>query len=162
MRLSLIAFLGSFSAALAQYTLTPGTATIRPGGTQVLTASPSATFSLSGAGSISPGSGTSTTYTAPANLTPGGTLHGCPLFPANNVFNLRVDSLPLMSNNAAMMAYIVGQSTTSGFGFSPEPINLVDGSITPFVNAYWTFNGAGSTTAPWPTNMIWESFVDGP
>src|ERR1044072_8010320 len=76
-----------------------------------------------------------------------GNMHGCPTFPSNNIYNLRIDSKPLVSNNAAMMSYLVSVSQPSGLQLGAEPINYVDGNAVPLVNMYWNFDGNGTMKA---------------
>ncbi len=52
---------------------------------------------------------------APAATSPDAPIGGCPLFPADNVWNARVDSLPVHPNSAAYIA-----SIGSGVGLHPD------------------------------------------
>jgi hypothetical protein len=74
------------------------------------------------------------TPTATSTGTPGSgpTLAGCPMFPTTNVWNRRVDSLPVASNSTTMIAAIGSSaslhpdfSNAGGFGI---PFNLVTSS----------------------------------
>lgn len=53
----------------------------------------------------------------PAATPPGPTIAGCPLFPADNVWNRRVDTLPVAAGSDAIVASIgVGDHLHADFG----------------------------------------------
>jgi len=116
-----------------------------PGATLVVTSSPSATASVSSAPTTASPTATPTPTANPTAAptqppaptpTPGPppSLSSCPIFPASNVWNRRVDGLPVAANSDAMVAAIGG-----GAGLHPDfsdggwygiPFNVV-GSGTP-------------------------------
>ena len=71
------------------------------------------------------------------NSTNGPTLGGCPMFPANNVWNARVDSLPVDSHSATYINFI-GASTT----LHPD-----------FGSAYWAGGPIGIPYATVPSTQ---------
>jgi hypothetical protein len=70
--------------------------------------------------------------------------NGCPVFPANSVWNTRIDQLPVDPNSAAYVSELgAGSPAHPDFGSDPMngfPINVVHGNSTPLVNV----------TAQWP------------
>ena len=74
------------------------------------------TWSLTGVGSLSNQTPTSVTYTAPASVVPQNQMLGCQVLPNDTVFNTPVDSLPVDSNSANMIA---SQSTVQ-LSFEPS------------------------------------------
>lgn len=81
------------------------------------------TFHLAGSGSLSTTTGTSTTYTAPATITPSNVIGGCPATPNDSVFNTRADSLPLNANSASWTPTALPSGVSLSFGWG---INVVD------------------------------------
>jgi Ricin-type beta-trefoil lectin domain len=79
-------------------------------------------------------------------------LNGCPVFPANNIWNTRVDTLPVDANSAAYVNTIgVTSPAHPEFGKDPGngiPVNVVSGS-QPKVNVKFHF-AADSDAGPYP------------
>lgn len=97
----------------------------------------------------------------------GPTLGGCPMLPANNVWNARVDSLPVDSHSAAYINFI-GANTTLHPDFGSAlwdggpigiPYNLVPGSqpLVPITFDYDTQSDAGPYPIPSSPQMEWGS-----
>lgn len=88
------------------------------------TLSEAGTWSCSGcAGNITSGG----LYTAPATVTPQQTLGGYQLLPNQHIFNARVDSLPLRSDSATLMAG-TGTGNLTYTEIQSFPINYCNGS----------------------------------
>lgn len=91
-------------------------------------------------------------------------LGGCLVFPANNVWNTPIDTLPVDANSAALVETIGTSSPVHPeFGNSPDngiPVNIVNGS-QPAANI--TFNYAGNSDPgpyPIPANPLIEAGSD--
>ena len=82
-------------------------------------------FHLSGAGAINVARGTTTTYTAPANITAPATLDGCMTSPSDSVFNTRVDRLPVAQNSSSWTPFVTADGVRFSSGWT---INLVNSS----------------------------------
>jgi ricin-type beta-trefoil lectin protein len=78
--------------------------------------------------------------------------NGCPVFPSNNVWNTRVDALPVDANSAAYVNTIgVTSPAHPDFGSAPGsgiPVNVVSGS-QPKVNVNFYYAG-DSDAGPYP------------
>ena len=150
-----LAFLGGgVAAALTQSTSGPGTASAAPSGTAIAAVvSPRPTpVSATPKPTATPlPSAAAPTPTPPATPTPSPTptpkavvippLSACPIFPATNVWNKRIDALPVAANSDVMVAAIgIGSSlhpdfSASGYGI---PYNVV-GSSTPRSSVSFTY-----------------------
>jgi hypothetical protein len=109
--------------------ISPAAPVVTVGATRTLTASGGEgpyTWSLApgSAGSINPSTGV---YTGPAygNLTAPQTMAGCPVLPADHVYNTRIDALPLNSNSSTWVSMI----GTPPLGFEVSfPLNVYNNS----------------------------------
>jgi hypothetical protein len=124
---------------------------------------PPYTFSLvSGSvGSIDPDSGA---YTAPAHIVPHQATNGCQMLPNNNVFNTRIDSLPVHPKSDMWMSNINPNTVSFGSGerldqsvvLSTDPGTDMFFAYTPSANGTFIFQPfpytqaqvAGGLTAP--------------
>src|SRR5947209_2208059 len=90
------------TAVLAQsIRVTPSNPAVNVGSTVTITTDRPVRFSLQGAGGITAGYGTRTTYVAPPTITPQHVLDGCTVLPGDSVFNTRIDTLPVHPNSSA-------------------------------------------------------------
>jgi hypothetical protein len=90
---------------------------------------------------------------------------GCPVFPANAVWNTRIDQLPVDPNSDTYVAELGASSPTHpDFGSDPYasfPVNVVHGNSTPPANVTvdWTWT-SDPGPYPIPTNAVVSSGGD--
>jgi len=119
----------------APIAITPGmTAPMTEGATQRFTANIPVTWSLApgSVGSIDQWTGV---YTAPASITARSTVNGCQSRPNDDVFNTRIDNLPLSSNSAAWITGLGKQ----GIDYEPAWGTSVFDANTPTANVKFTY-----------------------
>ena len=106
-------------------TCNPANCAAGAGGTVVLTASASVSWAMAAhtVGTISPATGTTATYTAPATIANAqSSIGGCMVAPNDSVWEQRIDGLPVNTNSASWLANV-----GSYFQFqSGWDINVVD------------------------------------
>ncbi len=92
--------LESIFCATQSPVITPGAGAVYQGQSQTFTSNQPVTWALmpGSAGTLQVNSNTSATYTAPAWVPPAHTRGGCPVTPADSVFNTRIDNLPVLTN----------------------------------------------------------------
>ena len=117
-------------------------------GTYALSGTDSSGTSNSGVGSITSGG----LYTAPASVTAKHTSGGFQLLPNNHVFNTRIDSLPVNSNNAAWIA-------AANNGGSPNwvvdfPMNYNPANTDNMVFQYSTANNGTFSIPSFPSAIV--------
>ena len=100
-------------------------------------------------GSINAGTGA---YTAPAHVVPKQTVNGCQALPNNNIFNTRIDNLPVHPNSALWMSNIdVGSNVFSaGLRIAGSTVLSTDPSVP--MNFVYTPQAN--------TNFIFQPFPD--
>lgn len=90
---------------------------------------------------------------------------GCPVFPANSVWNTRIDQLPVNPNSGAYVSELgAGSPLHPDFSTDPTavfPINVVHGNSTPAADVYvnWPFT-SDPGPYPIPSNAVVESSSD--
>jgi hypothetical protein len=82
----------------------------------------------------------------------GPSVGGCPMFPANHIFNTRIDNLPVHPNSDAYVAELGPGPAHPDWGFTVPggfPMNIVHGNSVPPATVYitWPFT---SDTGPFP------------
>lgn len=164
---------GAASPAFVQFLYsqgpTPATATIscspsncvaQAGGTVVLTASSALPWSIltGGVGHLSTaGPSLSTTYTAPSVIDEAhNSLGGCMVLPNDSIFNSRVDTLNVNTNNTNWIAAIT--SPTVGLTYSWDS-NIINTSVPPLSAAqfYYSFANNASFQIPVTNTRLREN-----
>ncbi|MBL9039802.1 MAG: hypothetical protein JNG84_14895 [Archangium sp.] len=98
-------------------------------------------------GGSATGGGTGGGSGEPLDAGPGPTLGGCPVLPANNIFNTRIDGLPVHANSAAFITTIGGaarvhldlgrETDQTASDFYGIPFNLVHGAAMPWPRVFF-------------------------
>lgn len=132
--------------------LTPATLSAAVGTPLTVTANRSVTWALApgSVGSLSSASATSVVYTPPASIAAANVQGGCPVAPADSIFNTRIDNLPVHPNSAQYVQYL-----NNPISFYPSMgTNILDNTV-PVTNGtflYTTaYNGTPYQIAPKPS-----------
>jgi len=85
-------------------------------------------------------------------------INGCPMFPADHIFNTRVDNLPVHPNSDAYVAELGGGPAHPDWGMTVPggfPMNIVHGNSVPpaTVHINWPFT-SDSGPFPIPSNAV--------
>jgi hypothetical protein len=126
----------------SSFTVTPNSLGVIRGQSVTVTASQPVLWELVGRGAISNRLGQSTSFIAPAKLSPQHTLGGCPVTPPNSIFATRIDNLPVM-NASKEWLYPIGKGLGLEYGIG---VNVVD-STTPRIQH--TFHYTTSQNGSW-------------
>jgi hypothetical protein len=109
------------------------------------------TYSLV-AGSVGTINASTGTYLAPAKVTPKHVIAGCQAFPNNNIFNTRIDNLPVHASSALWMANIDQGVVSAGGGMRINTVLSTD--ATTAMSFYYTPSANGNFIfAPFPERM---------
>jgi hypothetical protein len=137
-----------YATASGEVQIQPTAAALGSAQTVTLTASQPVLWQLSGSGSLDRRLGTSVTYRAPARIGPQHTLAGCPVGPADSIFNVRIDHLPQASQAVSWLQPF--QSTKLQLVYEWGE-NLVT-AATPRIKHYFRYTHAlDGTTFPSPS-----------
>jgi len=103
--------------------------------------------------------------TAPAAQTTGPQIAGCAIFPADNVWNIPIDKLPLDPHSADYVASIgVDKGLHPDFGVDPTngiPITLID-AHTRYIKVTFEYDDSDFGNYPIPPNALIEGGANAP
>src|SRR5438309_5482205 len=103
--------------------ISPATPVAAVGRSITITADRPVLFHLSGAGTLSVTKGQTTTYTAPAAIASSHTLAGCMTTPADSVFNVPIDRLPIHASSGSWTPFVANNGLSLSYAWG---INIVD------------------------------------
>src|SRR5579884_374105 len=90
-------------------TVTPNAAAVAENQQITFTANAPVLWQLDGVGAINTKVGTSTSYKAPAKIATQHALAGCPVLPADSIFNTRIENLPVLRQSSNWLQ-VIGDS----------------------------------------------------
>lgn len=140
MRSFALLFLSGF--CFAAPTISPSTATVFVSGSVTITSTDTVTCSLT-AGSTGTLSGC--VYTAPKSFTAHNVLNGCMARPNDDVYNTRIDNLPVDTNSVARFNHLLG-GTTAHIAFEVSFPGNISTNATPntATTFFYTTNNNGN------------------
>jgi hypothetical protein len=141
-------------------TISGCTANLNEAGTCTLTANQTVNLAVSGVGALSCTSNcTSSVYTAPTHVAVQHQRGGCPVQPADSIFNTPVNGLPVNTSSAAWLASMAANEPGQGIVITPVfGLNVID-STAPKRSYVFHYSTAYNNTTVFPyspTTNYWR------